>query len=114
MSEARPRAGSSIPVLAGSETGALLNDTPWADTPPPVITPPVGSEEPVVDLIALDEALSRLAARDEQLCRLVELRYFGGLSVEETAEVLRISPKTVRRDWNMAKAWLHRALMNVG
>lgn len=60
------------------------------------------------ELIALDEALERLAATDERKSRVVELRYFGGLSVKETAEVLKVSPITVIREWNMAKAWLAR------
>ena len=59
-------------------------------------------------LLALDEALSKLAAFDLQQSRIVELRFFGGLTLEETAEVLRVSPKTVQRDWIMARAWLHR------
>lgn len=59
-------------------------------------------------VVALDEALSRLAAFDPQQGRVVELRFFGGLTIEETAEVLGISPKTVQRDWLMARAWLHR------
>jgi RNA polymerase sigma-70 factor (ECF subfamily) len=59
-------------------------------------------------VVALDEALSRLAAFDLQQGRVVELRFFGGLTIEETAEVLGISPKTVQRDWLMARAWLHR------
>lgn len=63
-----------------------------------------------VDLIALDEALDRLAERDEQQERVVELRYFSGLSLEETAEVLQISRATVARDWEAARAWLHREL----
>ncbi len=63
-----------------------------------------------VDLLALDEALSRLAVMDEQQGRIVELRYFSGLSIEETAEALGISPATVKRDWTMAKAWLGREL----
>jgi RNA polymerase sigma factor (TIGR02999 family) len=71
---------------------------------------PLVAEEKSIDLIALDEALIRLAAKDEQQARLVELRYFGGLSLEETAEVLRISRATAVREWNVAKAWLHREL----
>ena len=59
-----------------------------------------------IDLLALDEALTRLAAIDEQQARVVELKYFSGLSIEETAEALGISPATVKRDWQMAKAWL--------
>ena len=62
------------------------------------------------DLVALDEALGRLSAVDERQGRVVELRYFGGLSTEETAEVLGISTRTVKREWRMARAWLHREL----
>ena len=62
------------------------------------------------DLIALDEALTRLAQIDEQQVRVVELRYFSGLSLEATAEALKISRATVARDWNVARAWLHREL----
>ena len=66
--------------------------------------------EQSVDLLALDEALTRLAALDEQQARVVELRYFSGLSLEETAAALHISRATTARTWNMAKAWLHREL----
>ena len=62
------------------------------------------------DLLALDEALNRLAAKEEQLAKVVELRFFSGLDVAETAEVLGLSESTVKRDWQMAKAWLHREL----
>ena len=61
-------------------------------------------------LVALDEALQALAAVDPRKSQVVELRYFGGLSVEETAAVLRVSPETVYRDWRVAKAWLLREL----
>lgn len=63
-----------------------------------------------VEVIALDEALDQLSAVDAQQARIVELRFFGGLSIEETADVLRISAATVKRDWSMAKAWLLRRL----
>jgi RNA polymerase sigma factor (TIGR02999 family) len=63
-----------------------------------------------LDVVAVDEALNRLAKIDEQQSRVVELRFFSGLTVEETAEVMGISPATVKRDWSMAKAWLHREL----
>ena len=63
-----------------------------------------------VDLIALDEALTRLADLDPQQSRVVELRFFGGLTMEETAEVMHISPATVGREWRMAKAWLSAEL----
>ena len=62
------------------------------------------------DLLALDEALNRLAAKEAHLAKVVELRFFSGLDVVETAEVLGISESTVIRDWQMAKAWLHREL----
>lgn len=62
------------------------------------------------DLLALDDALKTLAGIDPRKCRIVELRYFGGLSIEETAEALRISETTVRREWTMAKAWLRREM----
>jgi len=62
------------------------------------------------DLMELDEALNRLATIDPEQSRVVELRVFGGLTVEETAEVLAVSPRTVKREWSMAKAWLHRQL----
>jgi RNA polymerase sigma factor (TIGR02999 family) len=62
------------------------------------------------DLLALDEALNRLAAKEAQLARIVELRFFSGLDVVETAEVLGLSESTIKRDWRMAKAWLHREL----
>ena len=59
-----------------------------------------------VNLLSLDEALQRLEVLDAQKARIVELRYFGGLTIEETAEALKISPATVKRDWSMARAWL--------
>ena len=63
-----------------------------------------------VDLIALDDALERLAALDAQQARIVELRYFGGLTIEEVGETLDISPATVKRHWTLARAWLKREL----
>jgi RNA polymerase sigma factor (TIGR02999 family) len=62
------------------------------------------------DVVALDEALNALAAIDERKSRVVELRFFGGLNIEETAEVLKVSPDTVMRDWRLAKVWLLRQL----
>jgi RNA polymerase sigma factor (TIGR02999 family) len=70
----------------------------------------VGAPTKDVDVLALDEALVSLSKVDPRKGRVVELRYFGGLSVEETAEVLRISPETAKRDWKIAKAWLLREL----
>ena len=63
-----------------------------------------------VNLVALDEALDRLAAIDPQQSRVVELRFFSGLSVEETAEVIGVSTRTIKRDWNVEKAWLRREI----
>jgi RNA polymerase sigma factor (TIGR02999 family) len=81
---------------------------------------PVSLDEAVVtspergrDLLALDEALTRLSKLDPRKGKLVELRFFGGLSVEETAAILKVSPFTVIRDWNFAKAWLHREMTNL-
>ncbi len=65
------------------------------------------------ELVALDEALTRLAELSPRQTQIVELRFFGGLTVEETAEVLGVAPKTVKRDWSAAKAWLHREVGNV-
>jgi len=70
----------------------------------------IGAREQDADLMALDEALVRLAALDPRKAQVVELRFFAGLSVEETAEALTLSDKTVRRDWQFAKAWLLREL----
>jgi RNA polymerase sigma factor (TIGR02999 family) len=63
-----------------------------------------------VDVVEVDEALERLARLNQRQCRIVELRYFGGLTEAEIAETLDISPRTVRRDWNLARAWLYREL----
>ena len=70
----------------------------------------VVSRKSELDLIAFDEALVKLADRDPRKAQVVELRFFGGLSVEETAEFLKVSTVTVMRDWKMAKAWLHKTL----
>ena len=70
---------------------------------------PVSNEQPV-DLLALNDALEALAAVDERKSRVVELKFFGGLSVEETAAVLKISNETVKRDWRFAKNWLMREM----
>jgi len=69
---------------------------------------PIMSEEKTEELLALDEALNRLKVLDERQSRIVELRFFGGLNIDETAHVLQISPASVKRDWSMAKAWLYQ------
>jgi RNA polymerase sigma factor (TIGR02999 family) len=89
----RPRINKDVEALHISLDGAL---TIAAEKDP--------------DLLALDEALKSLADVDERKCRIVELRFFGGLSVEETAEVMKLSSITVIREWNKAKAWLYREL----
>jgi RNA polymerase sigma factor (TIGR02999 family) len=70
--------------------------------------------QPDRDLVSLDDALDALAALDARKVRVVELRFFGGLSVEETAEVLKVSPQTVMRDWKLAKVWLLREMRRGG
>ncbi|HZI79137.1 MAG TPA: ECF-type sigma factor [Vicinamibacterales bacterium] len=88
-----------------------LNDI---SAPPAAVRPeferPDADRPGDVDVIALDQALSRLAAFDPEQARIVELRYFGGLTVEETAEAVGVSPATVKRQWAMARAWLKQAL----
>jgi RNA polymerase sigma factor (TIGR02999 family) len=88
---------------AASKRGGAMRKVPLDDAR-------VGGRAMDVDLLALDEALTRLAALDPQQSRIVELRFFGGLTMEESAEVMRISPATVGREWRMAKAWLSAEL----
>ena len=76
----------------------------------PRLSPDRATVDRATELIALDEALAKLKVLHLRQCRVVECRYFGGLSVDETAEALQVSPETVMRDWKMAKAFLHRAL----
>jgi RNA polymerase sigma factor (TIGR02999 family) len=75
-----------------------------------LVNDPVAENTPVSDVLAVDRALERLAARDPEHARIVELRFFAGLSIEETAHVLDRSPATVKRAWRLAKAWLFREL----
>ncbi len=69
-------------------------------------------ERRAAELVALDDALKELAEMDPRKSEVVELRFFGGLNIEETAEVMKISPATVQREWRRARAWLHRAISN--
>lgn len=85
----------------GGQAGATLDEALELSCP---------SDPGSLELIELDEALSALAKQDARKSRIVELRYFGGLSIEETADALEISPTTVRREWTLAKAWLRRRL----
>jgi RNA polymerase sigma factor (TIGR02999 family) len=89
-SRQRAKRGGKAPVLR-------LDDIPLSD-------------EPCADLVALDDALSALAAIDPRKSQMVELRFFGGLNVEETAEILKVSVETIQRDWRLAKVWLRREL----
>jgi len=68
------------------------------------------SAQPTVDLVSLEQALTRLGETDPRKAKVVEMKFFGGLTIEQTAEVLQISPETVNRDWGMARAWLLREL----
>ena len=70
----------------------------------------IRSDERPLDLIALDEALTSLAVLDQRQSEIIELRFFGGLSIEEVAVILGISPGTVKREWRAAKAWLHKEI----
>ena len=70
----------------------------------------ISSEDHRLELLALDEALTKLASIDPRKAQVVEMRFFGGLSVKETAEVLNVSQETVMRDWRLAKVWLQREL----
>jgi RNA polymerase sigma factor (TIGR02999 family) len=80
-----------------------------AGVPRLTLDPQIGlPQKREIDLVALDDALNRLASLDPQQSRLIELRFFGGLSIEETSEVLNISPATVKREWATARAWLQR------
>lgn len=69
---------------------------------------PAVSKQPSLDLLALDDAMKELASLDSRQCQIVELRFFGGLSIEETARVLKISPATTKREWTTARLWLHQ------
>jgi len=97
VERARARGASK---RGGQQVQVTLDDALLADRDP----------HHSVDLLALDRALTRLAALDASQARIVELRFFGGLSVEETAGALSISPATVKRHWTLAKAWLLREL----
>ncbi len=67
-------------------------------------------QKPILDLLALDDAMKRLASLDARQCQIVELRFFGGLSIEEAAQVVEISTATAKRDWATARLWLHRTM----
>jgi RNA polymerase sigma factor (TIGR02999 family) len=81
-----------------------------ADTAMTLDTGIAAPEIPMVDILALDQALTELTARDPRLCQVVELKFFAGLNIDETARALGVSPATVERDWTVSKAWLHQRL----
>jgi len=95
-----PPAGSPAVAIPYIDTVTALNEEAMN----------VAAQERSVDLMVLDEALTRLEKMDEQQSRVVELRYFSGLTLDETADALNVSRTTVATDWEMAKAWLHREL----
>ena len=94
-------------ILVDHARGRLRGKRGAGHRPIPLDEAFVFAPERSLELIKLDQSLERLEQIDERQCKVVELRFFGGLTVEETAEVLGVSPKTVKRDWSMAKAWLH-------
>jgi RNA polymerase sigma-70 factor, ECF subfamily len=97
-------------ILIDHARGHLRDKRGGGERPVPLDENLVFSPEQSEELIKLDQALEQLAKIDPRQSKIVELRFFGGLTVEETAEVLAVSPKTVKRDWSMAKAWLHGEL----
>lgn len=95
----------------GAPARVTLDDQRVApDRIQPGFAPPGQDRHQDIDILALDEALRKLAELDETLARIVELRYFGGMTVEETAEAVGVSPATVKRQWTLARVWLKRAL----
>lgn len=94
-------------ILVDHARGHLRDKRGGGERPVPIDEALVFAPAQSHQLVKLDEALNRLAQLDPRQGKIVELRFFGGLTVEETAEVLGISPKTVKRDWSIAKAWLH-------
>ncbi len=100
----KERAGHTLQTTDRVRRGGVHSDLPLENA----FT--ISVSETDFDLLALDEALNRLAAKEAQLAKVVELRFFSGLDVVETAEVLGLSESTIKRDWQMAKAWLHREL----
>jgi RNA polymerase sigma-70 factor, ECF subfamily len=94
-------------ILIDHARGHMRDKRGGGAIPVPLDEALVFSPEQSSELVMLDASLERLAKLDPRQSRIVELRFFGGLTVEQTAELLGISPKTVKRDWSMAKAWLH-------
>jgi len=97
-------------ILVDYARGHLREKRGGGKRPVPMEEALAFAPEQSLEIVRLDEALERLTKRDPRQGKIVELRFFGGLTVEQTAELLGISPKTVKRDWSMAKAWLHGEL----
>ncbi len=104
--------GGGAPVVSlhelGGAAGSAERDDSWGTEPEPGLSDPGGESDN--DVAAIDEALKRLEELDPRQARVVEMRYFGGLTIEETAEALEISDATVKREWTLARAWLRREL----
>ena len=105
----RAKRGGGVTPVSLDQTGVILGS---GDEEGPRSEALELAEDPTVDLSAIDAALSRLEALDPKQGRIVELRFFGGLSIEETAEVVGVSPATVKREWALARAWLRRELVS--
>jgi RNA polymerase sigma factor (sigma-70 family) len=104
------RCSSTPPAPARRPSGAAARMRSRSATPTPWPAGAAGGEVAGVDVLALDAALERLAALDPDQARLVELRYFAGLTIDDTAAALGVSPATVSREWSVARRWLRRAL----
>ena len=105
----RAKRGGGVAPVSLDQTGIILGQ---GDEEGPRSEALEFAEDPTVDLSAIDAALARLEALDPKQGRIVELRFFGGLSIEETAEVVGVSPATVKREWALARAWLRRELVS--
>jgi RNA polymerase sigma factor (TIGR02999 family) len=97
-------------VLVDHARARAASKRPRPELQVPIEDAALSVEPRVFELLTLDRALNELAVLDSRQARLVELRYFGGLTSEETAQVLGVSPATIKREWTLAKAWLHRHL----
>ena len=105
----RAKRGGGITPVSLEQTGVILVSPEQEDAHVEALE---FAQDPTVDLSAIDSALTRLEALDPKQGRIVELRFFGGLSIEETAEIVGVSPATVKREWALARAWLRRELMS--
>ena len=108
LAQVRPRHGLPLAIHLVDVSSSALRTS--ARTLSELDDVAIVSKERATELVALDDALTSLAKIDERKGKIVELRFFGGLSVEETAEAMKLSPVTVMREWRAAKAWLHREI----